>query len=98
MWPSVTLVVRPVKVTSYVKTFVDVSNVAVNVPDPLELVAGFSPPGVRAALNVTIFETGAGWVESLPHAASATVAAASTRVIAPFFIGRSWTKGKSADF
>jgi hypothetical protein len=79
----------------YVNTFVDVSSVAVKVPLPVGFpVTDGSLPGTNVAVKFTIFETGGVVVESLPHAARATIAAASTRVVLPFIIGMSWTKGK----
>src|SRR5690348_16109535 len=92
MWPSVAGPVSPVNVKLYVNTFVDVSSVAVNVPLPVGLpTTDGSFAGDNVAVKFTIFETGGVVVESLPHAARATVAAASTSVIVPFFIMGSWT-------
>jgi len=82
-----------VKVKLYVNTFVDVSSVAVNVPVPVGFpVTDGSFAGDSVAVKFTIFETGA-VVLSLPHAARATIAAASTKVILPLFIESSWTRG-----
>src|SRR5689334_7624768 len=91
MWPSVTFDVRPVNVTLYVNTFVDVSSVAVNVPLPVGLPARFapiSPAGVRLAVKCTIFDGGVGFVVSLPpQAASTTIAVMNENVRTRVCIG-----------
>src|SRR5437762_2973405 len=51
----------------------------------------------RVAVRLTIFDTGA-VVSSLPHAARATIAAASTRVILPLIIESVLDKGKTVSF
>src|SRR5258706_7201877 len=78
MWPLLTLDVSPVKAAVQVKTFVDVSRLAVNVPFPVGLPASVpgSPAGVIVAVNLTIFETGGDDVSLPPQAASAAIAAA----------------------
>lgn len=95
MWPLFTIDVSPLNVTLYVKTFVDVSSVAVNVPLPLGLPvsAPGSPAGVSDALNFTIFETG-GVDVSEPQATAAAASAAnesvSQRVCIGVSLGVNW--------
>jgi hypothetical protein len=73
--------VRPENTTFHVKRFVDVSRLAVIVPLPVGFpVTDGSAAGVSVAEKFTIFEAG-GDVESLPQAAKAMAAAASTRVM-----------------
>src|SRR4051812_47586765 len=97
MWPSGTFDVSPLYVTSYVKTFVNVSSVAGEGPVPVGETTGLAWTSAAAfivALKVTILDTGCTTGLSEPQA-TMTIAVAVTKssVLARCSMGVSCASG-----